>query len=161
MNQNMSELKITVSQADQLITTQMVTKYGPVSFSYSPSEIELGISSLVRDMLQPIDSRSGLPELVISESIRRSAEIYHQEQSKRFPADAIEQFSETARGYSRGTLEQFIDNFPAAISLMMDYLAIAALTIGRTNEGPQANLTIEEKRQALGKILREHFQQAS
>jgi len=165
MSQEKSELQITASQADQLITVQMMTTYGPICFSCSPKAIQLGITTLATQISRGATD-SVLPvDLDISESaqqsLKQNAEIYCEHQAKQFPKDAIEQFSRTARGYSQGTLEQFIDNLPAAISLTMDYLAIAALTLGQTNEGPQSNLTVEEKRQTLRRVLRDQFSEAT
>jgi hypothetical protein len=164
MTQETSELQISASQADNSMTVQMMTRYGPLCVSYSPKGIELGISNLVNAMLLGATD-SVLPvDLDISESarqlLRKSAETYREHEGKQFPVDAIERFSQTARGYSQGTLEQFIDNLPAALSLMMDYVAIAALALGQTNEGTQANLTVEEKRQTLSRILRDQFAEA-
>jgi len=161
MSQETSELQISASQADQLITVQMMTTYGPISFSCSPEAMQLGITTLASEIARGATDSVLLVDLDISEptrqSLRKSAEIYYEHDAKQFPKDAIEQFSRTAHGYSQGTLEQFIDNLPAAISLMMDYLAIAALTLGQTNEGTQSNLTVAEKRQTLRKVLRDQF----
>jgi hypothetical protein len=165
MNQETANLQISTSQSDHLITMQMGTRYGPICLSYSPKEIDLGIANLVRMLLR--DTADPTPptlDLEISGSTRqllmKSAEIYREHEGKKFPVDAIERFSQTARGYSQGTLEQFMDNLPAALSLMMDYVAIAALALGQTNEGTQANLTVEEKRQTLSRILRDQFAEA-
>jgi hypothetical protein len=164
MTRKTSELQITAGQADQLMTTQIVTRYGPICFSYAPKGIDLGISNLVASLLDAADPEATSVDLDISERTRRllmnSAKIYHAQELKTFPNDAIERFSQTARGYSQGTLEQFIDNLPAAVTLMMDYLAIAALTPGQTNEGTESSLPIEEKRRTLRRILRDQFSEA-
>lgn len=165
MTQNTSELQITASQADQSMTTQIVTRYGAICFSYSPKGIDLGISSLVASLLDAADPNATSVDLDISEATRRlvmkNAEIYRGQERKAFPNDAIERFSSTAHGYSRGTLEQFVDNLPAAISLMLDYVAIAALTLAQNNEGTECSLPIEEQRQTLRRILRDQLSEAN
>jgi hypothetical protein len=166
MTPDQSELQINASNGDQLVTTQLVTRYGPISFCYAPKEIGLGISNLVRTSLRDT-SEPDLTSIdwVISESTRKllkkSAKVYLEQEAKQFPMDAIELFGQTARGYSQGTLEQFIDYLPAAMSLMMDLVAVAALTLCQTNESIPEHWTVEERRQMLKEILKDRLSDAS
>src|SRR5215213_8112678 len=100
--------EVTASISDGSVTLEMTTRYGPISFSYSPQAIETGISQLVSEALSESDAYSTLRDLLTksdlpANEVRARLEHYRRSQETKFPDDAIEKFTPGNRAHVQGT----------------------------------------------------------
>lgn len=162
MTSKASDIQFTANQSDHLITIDMKTAYGPITFSYSPTEVDRGIGNLVAEILHG-HGQPGLCEiyqldrLASTDVLKQSAETYRERAKKVFPKSALEQFSPGSQAYAQGTLELFADNLAFAINFMLDYLGVAALTLGKSNEDPESTMEVERIRHKLLNVLRDEL----
>jgi len=158
--------EVTASMSDGSVTLKMTTRYGPISFSYSPQAIEAGVSQLVAEalheskdassMFRDVLTRSGLPADKIIESLER----YQRSQEAKFPDDAIEKFMPGTRAHVQGTLEQFSEGLAPGIALLLDHLAVISLTSRSTNLDYDWTRKVQQSCFELRALLAFHFRRA-
>ena len=162
--QNDTFSQVTASTSDGLLTLQMNTPYGPVSFSYSPQAIEAGLSELVAEVLDElgksdptllnrISRESNLP----SGTVKESFEAYRQRKNAKFPDDAIEKFTSGNRAYVQGTLEQFVEGIAPGIALMLHHLAVTSLTRNVSDVDHEWKGKVGKSSLELREVLANHF----
>jgi|SRR5215213_104160 len=157
--------EVTASISDGSVTLEMTTRYGPISFSYSPQAIETGISQLVSEALSESDAYSTLRDLLTksdlpANEVRARLEHYRRSQETKFPDDAIEKFTPGNRAHVQGTLEQFSEGLAPGIALMLDHLAVTALTCRSTNLDYDWTRQVQQSRFDLKALLASHFRRA-
>jgi hypothetical protein len=159
--------QVTASISDGSMTLRMNTRYGPVTFSYSPQAVEAGLSELVSEVLDQVaksdpmlltrlSSESDLP----LETVKESFDVYRQRQNARFPDDAIEKFTPGNRAYVQGTLEQFAEGIAPGIALMLDHLAVTSLTRNVSDLDHAWEGTVDKSSLELRGVLSDHFRRA-
>lgn len=160
MSDNTSHPQILADAKTGVVTIELETDYGLVSFSYSPTGIEAGIAALAADILKRAKEgrsqahtveRLGVPPEVVTDA----AALYEERANQIFPMDAIEQFSPSSESYSRGTVEQLSDNLVPGIILMLDHLAASALIVGGIDSDPGSEQTVKQAHQATIEMLQE------
>lgn len=160
MNEDSSRPQILADTKTGVVTIEIETGYGPITFSYSPAAIEAGIAALAEDILKRAKEgesqaqaveRLGLP----AEEVTDAAALYEERANRVFPQDAIEQFSPSSEAYSRGTVEQFSDNLVPALILMLDYLAATALVAESADSDPRWQQKIVKERKAAVELLQD------
>jgi hypothetical protein len=130
-----SSLQVTASVSNGFMRVEIETRYGRVSFSYSPQAVEAGLSELVSEVLDELgeSDRSLLARLskesdLPTERFKANLDLYRQRLNAKFPNDAIEKFTPGNRAHVQGTVEQFADGIAPGIALMLDHLAVSCLT---------------------------------
>ncbi len=167
MQGDRSSVQVTSSTSDGPITLQINTRYGPISFSYSPQAVEAGLSELVSEVLDglrdsdptslnEVSRQSDLPV----EAVKESVEYYRERQNATFPDDAIEKFTPGNRAFVQGTLEQFAEGITPGIALMLDHLAVTSLTRCVPDLDQKWNRKIQKSRLELRDILSDHFRRS-
>lgn len=162
MNNDSSQEQIRVDVEGDIVTIRIKTDYGPIDFSYSPSEVEAGIAALSTDILKRSKEgkrlAGGMEQLGLpAELVADAAAQYEEQSNKSFPLDAIEKFSPSAKAYSRGTIEQFSDNLVPALILMLNYLASTALVLAGTDSDPRWEQKVRNEHKATVEMLQERF----
>lgn len=132
MNETSDQPRIAVDTRTGVVTIEITTDLGPITFSYSPAAIEDGIAALAREILQRAEAGKTRTEAVKNlgiptEVVLDAAKLYEERGRLQFPQDAIEKFSPSSEAYARGTVEQFSDKIVPALILLLDYLAAAVL----------------------------------
>lgn len=158
MNETGRDPRIAVDTSTALVTIEITTDLGPITFRYSPVEVEKGIAALAADIVRRAETGTrqtkavehlGLPTEVVVDA----AKLYEERGRLQFPQDAIEKFSPSSRAYARGTVEQFSDNLVPALVLLMDYLAAAVLATKATDSVRQSNDNLSRSRDATIDLL--------
>ena len=159
--------QVTASLADGFMRVEIETRYGPVSFSYSPQAVEAGLSELVSDVLDKLgeSDRSLLVRLskesdLPTERIKASFDLYRQRLNAKFPDDAIEKFTPGNRAHVQGTVEQFADGIAPGIALMLDHLAVSCLTENVPDVDRDWRRKVLKSSSDLRDILVNHFRRA-
>jgi hypothetical protein len=162
-----SSTQVTTSVSDGLIRVEINTRYGPVSFSYSPEAVEAGLSELVSDVLDKLgeSDRSLLARLskendLPPERIKTSFDLYRQRLNAKFPNDAIEKFTPGNRTHVQGTVEQFADGIAPGIALMLDHLAVTCLSENLPDVDRDWRRKVMKSSSELRDILVSHFRRA-
>jgi hypothetical protein len=138
MNEPNQQPRIAVETRTGVVTIEISTDLGPITFTYSPAAVEKGIAALAADILLRAEAGNSQTEAVEhlglpTEVVVDAAKLYEERGRLQFPQDAIEKFSPTKEAYARGTVEQFSDNLVPALILLMDYLAAAVLATKATD----------------------------
>jgi hypothetical protein len=158
------EVKVTTT--DSLVTLKMDTEYGPVTFSYHPDEVEKGLSKLVTNLLDKLQTEKSEEVKSLAQNIgtpldevKKNLDAYNA-QVNEVPSDALGQLLHGNRPYVQGTVEQFMDNLPLSITLMLSHQAAAAVirTTIDLDERRKANLNKSEDE--LFEFIYRHFKQA-
>ena len=162
MNNDSSEKQIRADVKTGIVTIEIKTDYGPITFSYSPSDVKAGIALLAASILKHSKEGESLARSteyldLTSEQVTEAAALYEERSNKIFPSSAIEQFSPGSEAYSRGTVEQFSDNLVPALILMLDYLAATALVLAGTDSDPRWEQKIKNEHKAMVKMLQDHL----
>ncbi len=157
-----SSSQICVDTRTGVVTLEIETAYGRITFSYSPAAIEAGIAALAADILKRAKERGRQAEAVErlglpAEVVTGAAALYEERANQVFPLDAIEKFSPSSEAYSRGTVEQLSDNLVPALILMLDYLAATALAVRSVDSDPQWGQKVASEHQATLEILQERL----
>jgi hypothetical protein len=162
MNEQASQPEITADAKTGMITIKIETDFGPVTFSFSPAEVEAGIAALAKDILRrsqngerpgPTVRQLGLPDKLVNE-----AALHYEERGKQsFPLDAIEQFTAGSKAFARGTIEQFSDNLIPALLLMLDYLAAVNLVKASADSDPRWRKKVAAEHEKILKVLQDHL----
>jgi hypothetical protein len=130
-------MEVQISCTGEVITLRMETKYGPVEFSYQPEEIKTGMLELASDLLQLLEDKTNKPTLQADGAPASSAKLEKTlkalgEKINEVPRSALDPMCAGHRPYLDGSLEQWMDNLPATIHLMISHLALAAITQNRS-----------------------------
>jgi len=138
MNELNQQPRIAVDTGTGLVTIEISTDLGPITFSYSPAAVEKGIAALAAEILKRFEAGKSQTEAlkhlgIPIEVVVDAANLYEERGRFQFPQDSIEKFSPSSTAYARGTVEQFSDNLAPALILLMDYLAAAVLTTRATD----------------------------
>jgi len=158
MSDDSPDTQILADVKTGVVTIEIETDYGPITFSYSPAAIEAGIAALAADISKRAKEgqsqaqaaeRLSVPPAVVTDA----AALYEERSKQRFPQDAIEQFSPSSEAYARGTVEQFSDNLIPALILMLDHLAAATLVSASADSDPRWRQMVEREDQETLKIL--------
>jgi hypothetical protein len=167
MPSDSSSVQVTASMSDGPMTLQMNTRYGPISFSYSPQAIEAGLSELVSEVLDGLRSSDATSLNEVSrqsdlpiETVKESIEHYRERQNATFPDDAIEKFTPGNRAYVQGTLEQFSEGIAPGIALMLDHLAVTSLTRSVPDLDQEWKRKVEKSSLELRDVLSDHFRRS-
>lgn len=162
MNELNQQPRIAVDTRTGLVTVEITSDFGAISFSYSPAEIQRGIAELAAEILQRADAGKrqtgavkdlGLP----TDAVVDAAALYQERASRTFPEDAIEKFSNSSEAYARGTMEQFADNVVPALLLMLDHLAATALVSASADSDPQWRQKVAVDQEAIRALLAQRF----
>jgi len=156
-----NEPTITVDTRTDVVTIEIRSDFGPITFSYSPAAVDKGLAALVAEILRSSAGKNrrkasehfGLPSDILVEA----AAIYEERASQTFPQDAIEQFSAGSEAYANGTMEQFVDNLVPALLLMLDHLAATALVSASADSDPQWRRKVAKDREAIRALLAQQF----
>jgi hypothetical protein len=159
--------QVTASISDGLMRVDIETRYGPVSFSYSPRAIEAGLSELVSEVLDRLgeSDRSLLVQLsresdLPIDRVKASFNLYRQRLNAKFPDDAIEKFTPGNRAHVQGTVEQFADGIAPGMVLMLDHLAVTCLTENAADLDRDWRRKVLKSSSDLRDILVNHFRGA-
>lgn len=160
-------LQVTITESDGFMRVEIETRYGPVSFSYSPQAVEAGLSELVSDVLDKLgeSDRSLLARLskendLPPERIKASFDLYRQRLNAKFPNDAIEKFTPGNRAHVQGTVEQFADGIAPGIALMLDHVAVSCLTENLPDVDRDWRRKVLKSSLELREILLNHFRRS-
>ena len=166
MERNLSP-HVTTSISDGVMRVEIETRYGPVSFCYSPQAVEAGFSELVSDVLDQLgeSDRTLLARLsrendLPSDRIKAGFDLYRQRLHAKFPDDAIEKFTPGNRAHVQGTVEQFADAIAPGIALMLDHLAVTCLTENLPDVDRDWRRKVMKSSSELRDILVSHFRRA-
>jgi len=156
--------QVMASLPDGFMTVDIETRYGPVSFSYSPQAVEAGLSELVSDVFDKLgeSDRSVLARLskendLPTERIKAGFDLYRQRLNAKFPDDAIEKFTPGNRAHVQGTVEQFADVIAPGITLLLDHLAVTCLTENVSDVDRDWRRKVLKSSSELQDILVNHF----
>lgn len=158
MNEASRDPRIAVDTQTGVVTIEITSDLGPITFSYSPVAVEKGIVALAADILRRAEAGNSQKEAVEylglpTEVVVDAAKLYEERGRLQFPQDAIEKFSPTKEAYARGTVEQFSDNLVPALILLMDYLAAAVLATKATDSVRPSNDSLSRSRDATIDLL--------
>ena len=145
-----------------VVTIEITSDFGPVTFSYSPAAFEKGIAKLAAEILRRADAGKPQTETVKdlglpTDAVVDAAALYKERASQIFPEDAIEEFCASSDAYARGTMEQFADNVVPALLLMLDHLAATALVSARSDSDPQWSQKVAVHQEGLRALLAQRF----
>jgi hypothetical protein len=158
--------KIEVTLKDKLITLKMETQYGPIGFSYSPEGIKLELAKLASQLLQTLQSENPNEAEVLAKNVdvRLDKLMKHlgafNETVKEIPLSALNTFYKDRMPYLEGTLEQFADNLPVAIVLMLSHLVSAAIMRTTVELDSNTARTIHAREAELLKMIDSHFKES-
>lgn len=141
-----------------VVTIELTSDLGTITFSYSPVAVEKGIAALAADILRRAEAGNSQTEAVEhlglpTEVVVDAAKLYEERGRLQFPQDAIEKFSPTKEAYARGTVEQFSDNLVPALILLIDYLAAAVLATKATDSVRPSNDSLSRSHDATIDLL--------
>lgn len=166
INNESLEFDVTVRTKDGIVIVQMQTAYGPITFSYNPDEVAKGISKLASDLLDKLDGANSDDMQTLAENmgtpldeVRKNLEAYNA-RVQEVPDSALEQFAKGRRPYPQGTLEQFMDNLPLTIMLMLSHQATAALMRTTVDLDEQRKTNLHKSADELSDLISKHLKQA-
>lgn len=161
-NESNKQPKIAVDTRTGVVTIEITSDFGPVTFSYSAAAVEKGIAALAAEILQRANAGKRQPKAVEhlglpTEVVVDAAKLYEERGRLQFPQDAIEKFSPSSEAHARGTIEQFSDNLLPALILMLDCLAAAALVSTSADSDPLWREKVAIDQEAIRVLLKQRF----
>src|SRR4051812_47097638 len=104
MNETSRDPRITVDTRTGVVTIEITSDLGPITFSYSPVSVEKGIAALAADILRRAEAGNSQTEAVEhlglpTDVVVDAAKLYEERGRLRFPQDAIEKFSPSKEAY--------------------------------------------------------------
>ena len=138
-----------------ILSVTFDSAFGEISVSLSIEAVQARLSEIVSKLLDSFenDDPRFLDEIakeygIPRDDVRKSLELAILYKKRGRPHDAIEQFLRGKDMHLQGTVEQFIDNLPAGIVLLLSHMAI--VTIAHTIPDVQRDPTRIRDNEILG-----------